>query len=55
MSYLLDTCVVSELIARVPNPRVSAWVQQTPEHLLHLSVITLGELQKGVARLPDQE
>ena len=51
MRFLLDTCVVSELCKPRPAEAVVAWVEQTPEHDLALSVMTLGELQKGVDRL----
>lgn len=51
MNYLLDTCVISELVAPQPNARVVEWVQSTPEERLYLSVLTIGELQKGIAKL----
>ena len=46
--YLLDTNVVSELRKRRPHPAVVAWLQQQPDQALHLSAVTLGELQAGV-------
>ncbi len=52
MNYLLDTCVLSELIREVPDSRVVDWVRSQAETRLHLSVLTLGELRKGVERLP---
>ena len=51
--FLLDTNVVSELMKPQPDPRVVTWVDATPEVLLHLSVITLGEVRKGIDLLPD--
>jgi toxin FitB len=49
--FLLGTNVVSELVAPAPEPRVLRWMtDQDPRHLF-LSVITLGELAYGVARL----
>lgn len=51
MNYLLDTCIISELIKPKPDSRVLAWVEGMPEDRLHLSVLTLGELQKGIAKL----
>ena len=51
MNYLLDTCVVSELIKRKAEHRVLAWIDSVPEDRLHLSVLTLGELHKGIAKL----
>ena len=55
MNYLLDTCLVSELIKRRPEPQVVDWVRQQPEDRLYLSVVTLGELQRGIARLEDAQ
>jgi len=55
MNYLLDTCVISELVARRPNPRVLKWVDQTDERNLYLSVLTIGEIRKGIEKLPDSE
>ena len=51
MSFLLDTCVVSELIKLRPNKGLCSWVADQEEHRLFLSVITIGELQKGVSKL----
>ena len=53
MNYLLDTCVVSELVAKKPNPRVVEWVDQVEEARLCLSVITIGEIRKGIDQLAD--
>ena len=55
MNYLLDTCVLSELAKTRPEPRVVEWISTTPEERLHLSVLTLGELQKGIVQLHDGE
>ncbi|MFZ4396379.1 MAG: type II toxin-antitoxin system VapC family toxin [Kiritimatiellia bacterium] len=51
MNYLLDTCVISELIKHKAEHRVLAWIDSVPEDRLYLSVLTLGELHKGIARL----
>jgi predicted nucleic acid-binding protein len=53
--YLLDTSLLSELVKRTPNPAVVAWVDAHDEDTLFISVITLGELQKGVSKLPASE
>jgi len=53
MRCLLDTCVISELIASRPDPHVVAWVNALDDEQTWLSVITLGEIKRGVARLPD--
>ena len=55
MRYLLDTCIISELIAKQPNQQVVAWIDSIDEEDLFLSVITLGEINRGVARLPDSK
>jgi tRNA(fMet)-specific endonuclease VapC len=51
MRYLLDTCVISELVARQPNPGVIEWVDSLDEARLFLSVITIGEIEKGIEKL----
>jgi toxin FitB len=51
--FLLDTNVISELVRRKPEPKVTAWVEATDEMLLHLSVLTLGEIRKGILSLRD--
>jgi predicted nucleic acid-binding protein len=53
VKYLLDTCVVSELTRPKPMPSVVNWVRSQREEHLFLSVLTLGELRKGIPRLPD--
>jgi predicted nucleic acid-binding protein len=52
VSWLLDTCVVSELVRPRPKSSVVGWVLERDEDELFLSVITIGELEKGIARLP---
>jgi predicted nucleic acid-binding protein len=46
--YLLDTNVVSELRKPKPHGAVVAWIQATPDSALHLSAVTLGEIQAGI-------
>jgi predicted nucleic acid-binding protein len=53
VSWLLDTCVVSELVRPRPKPSVVNWVRERDEDELFLSVITIGELEKGIAKLRD--
>lgn len=53
MSFILDTCVVSELSKPLPEPRVTSWLDGCPAELLYLSVLTLGELHYGISRLPE--
>lgn len=47
MSFLLDTSVVSELVKKVPHEEVVSWLSRQDEESLYLSVLTLGELEKG--------
>ncbi len=51
MSYLIDTNVVSELTRPEPAPLVVAWFEEVADDALHLSVLTLGELRRGVEKL----
>lgn len=54
MSYLIDTNVLSELRRRQPNAHVTQWMSERPANTLYLSVLTLGELRKGVEGLADE-
>jgi toxin FitB len=53
MNYLIDTCCISELIKKEPNSNVVKWFSMVDEITLFLSVVTLGELRKGVEKLSD--
>jgi predicted nucleic acid-binding protein len=53
MRFLLDTCVISELVKPRPQRSVAEWVREQPEERLFLSVLTLGELSRGIGRLAD--
>ncbi len=53
--YLLDTNVVASLIAANGAPSVKAWAAGQDEDRLWLSILTLGEYDKGVANLPDDD
>ncbi|MES2299958.1 MAG: type II toxin-antitoxin system VapC family toxin [Pseudomonadota bacterium] len=53
MSYLIDTNVLAELRRKAPNDRVVAWMARRPASSLYLSVLTLGELRKGVEGAAD--
>ena len=46
--YLLDTVVISELRKKKPNPGLLRWVSKQDENNLHLSVVTLGEIERGI-------
>ncbi|HVH43026.1 MAG TPA: type II toxin-antitoxin system VapC family toxin [Labilithrix sp.] len=53
--YLLDTNVVSELRRPRPHGAVVAWLEAAPDEALHISAVTLGELQAGVELTRDQD
>lgn len=54
MKYLLDTCVINELISLRPNPDVIAFVDSLEHEDIYLSAITVGEITKGIHLLNDQ-
>jgi len=51
--YLLDTNVISEYSRKKCDERLRKWVDAQGEDTLHLSVLTLGEIRKGTALLPE--
>lgn len=51
MSWLLDTCALSEYAKKAPAPKVIAWLDEQDEASLFISVITLGEIEKGILKL----
>ncbi|HEX2009909.1 MAG TPA: type II toxin-antitoxin system VapC family toxin [Roseateles sp.] len=54
MSYLVDTNVLSELRRKQPDSNVAHWFSARPSGTLYLSVLTLGEIRKGVEAMSDQ-
>ncbi len=55
MNYLLDTCVISELIKEQPEVKLIDWITEIPETSLFLSGVTLGEIHKGIEKLPESK
>src|SRR5258706_10550457 len=53
--FLLDTNIPSEIIRTRPDPKVNAWVLSQNDATLHLSVVTIGELRKGLTILPESK
>ncbi len=53
MKYLLDTCLISELTKSKPNNKVVDWVLDENETNFYVSVLTFGELHKGIEKLPE--
>lgn len=50
MTYLLDTNVLSEIRKRKPAVGVTEWIAATPPDRMHISVLTLGEIEQGIAK-----
>ena len=55
MNYLLDTCVISEYTKKQPEQSVLEWVANSVESDLYLSVLTIGEIKRGIERLSASE
>ena len=55
MKYLLDTNVISELISTQPNKHVIAWIDGIDDQLVYLSVITVGEIKRGIEKLVNSQ
>ena len=53
MRFLLDTCVISDLVAKQPDPGLVDWIDGIAEERLYLSAITIGEIKRGIDKLPD--
>ncbi len=51
MNFLLDTCIISEPKQKKPGKKVLEWLDAQDESKLYLSVLTIGEIKKGIARL----
>lgn len=52
MSFLLDTCALSELTRPKPHPGFLAWFDSQPPDNLFTSVLTVGEIEKGISLAP---
>lgn len=53
MTYLLDTNVLSESVSARPDEKVIAWLKATPLADTYISAITIGEIKRGIEKLPD--
>jgi tRNA(fMet)-specific endonuclease VapC len=51
VNYVLDINVISELISKNPNKKVVEWLDRIDPNRVYLSVITLGEIRKGIEKL----
>lgn len=55
MNYILDTNVISELVAARPDSKVVRWIEKIDPDNVFLSVIAIGELKKEIDKLPDSK
>jgi predicted nucleic acid-binding protein len=55
MSYLLDTCLLSELRKPDPDANVVTWINSIDEARLFIGAVTLGEIQKGIVKLEESK
>jgi len=55
VSYLLDTNVISETVRRSPDKAVIAWLKEVPGEALYVSVLTLGEVRKGIEGIKEHK
>ncbi len=53
LGFLLDTCVISELIKPSPSSEVIHWIDDHDEETFFISVVTFGEIEKGISKLPE--
>ncbi len=55
MKYLIDTCVIGEVIKSKPNFKVLSWLKSQKENHLYISVLTLGEISKGIEKVKNKK
>ena len=55
MRYLLDTNILSETVRIHPDSNVKNWLQESPSETLFISVLTLGEIRRGIEKLDDSK
>lgn len=53
--FLLDTNIPSEMTRPHPQPSVAQWLDDAEDDQLYLSVVSLGEILKGIAILPESK
>ncbi|NOQ16670.1 MAG: PIN domain-containing protein [Methyloprofundus sp.] len=51
MSYLIDTCIISEFVKRKPNNNVRSWFNHQQETQLLISAISIAEIKKGIYKI----
>ncbi|MBI9045014.1 MAG: type II toxin-antitoxin system VapC family toxin [Anaerolineaceae bacterium] len=53
MNYLLDTCILSEFARKRPEEKVIEWLDSIDEEMLFISVISIGEIQRGIEKMEE--
>jgi len=53
--YLLDTCTVSENMSKKPNKQVKQWLDSQKEQDLFISLLSLGEIKKGIIKVQESQ
>jgi predicted nucleic acid-binding protein len=51
MNFLLDTCILSELVKKTPNSQVADWMNAQQAECLFISSITIAEINKGLFKI----
>ncbi len=51
MNFLLDTCILSELVKKTPNPQIADWMNTQQVECLFISSITIAEINKGLFKI----
>jgi predicted nucleic acid-binding protein len=55
MKYLLDTNILSETVRPQPDKNVQKWLTEAPTESLYISVLTLGEIRRGVEKIASRK
>jgi predicted nucleic acid-binding protein len=53
--FLLDTNIPSEMTRPFPHPSVAQWLEDADDDRLYFILVSLGEIQKGIATLPESK
>jgi predicted nucleic acid-binding protein len=55
VNYLIDTCIISEFVKKIPNSEVVQWFNQQQIEQLYLSSVTIAEIKKGIYKIQDSQ
>ena len=54
MNYLFDTCVISEVQSKTPNPKILTWINGIEDERIYISCITIGEIKRGIVAVSNE-